>query len=69
MIAEWQSPHGATWIHRIRQFLSAILGWDQSATEIHYVGSSEALPPPLPGMKKPTFSHYWATVKIACVPC
>ncbi|WP_139061496.1 RNA polymerase sporulation sigma factor SigE [Sulfobacillus thermosulfidooxidans] len=49
MIAEWQSPHGATWIHRIRQFLSAILGWDQSATEIHYVGSSEALPPPLTG--------------------
>ncbi|HBQ94482.1 MAG: RNA polymerase sporulation sigma factor SigE [Firmicutes bacterium] len=49
MIAEWQPQQNPTWFHRVRRLLSSILVPDRSDVEIHYVGSSEALPPPLTG--------------------
>ncbi len=47
MIQETTGATMPTWVDRVVRQIRQWIGFDQGATDIHYVGSSEALPPPL----------------------
>lgn len=47
MIQETTGAMVPSWVNRVVQQIRHWIGFDQGITDIHYVGSSEALPPPL----------------------
>ncbi len=49
MIAQWQPQPSTSWLNRVKVRVLVLLGLEEGQAEIHYVGSSEALPPPLSG--------------------
>lgn len=49
MIQPWNDQPQPEWWTRIRSAVLTVLGMEQTVHDIHYVGSSEALPPPLTG--------------------
>ncbi|POB09338.1 RNA polymerase sporulation sigma factor SigE [Sulfobacillus sp. hq2] len=57
MIAQWQPKPKASWLIRVRVQLLMLLGLEEANPEVHYVGSSEALPPPLTGDEEANLLH------------
>lgn len=47
MIQETTGTMVPGWVDRVVRHIRQWIGFDQTVTDIHYVGSSEALPPPL----------------------
>ncbi len=57
MIAQWQPKPKTSWLYRLRAQIMMLLGMEEDNAEIHYVGSSEALPPPLTGDEEANLLH------------